>query len=323
MARWLIIGGTRFVGHHIAQAAIEGGHEVTLLHRGQTGAELRGGFSEILTDRDGGLGVLAGQRWDAVIDVCGYVPRVVAASVHALSSSGHYTFVSTVSVYPERPVGRPALREDDPLLAWRGPRTEEITELSYGPLKVECEQAVRAGFPGRNTVIRPGYVVGPRDHTHRFTWWVRWLADGGRAPVPDNRAAPIQVVDGRDLAAFVVSATERRLVGAYNVVGPERPVSWGEVYDLVVQEAGAGTELVSVSEDRLAELGIDDDAFPMWLPRERLAESLIGDQGRAVEAGLALRPLRETLRDIFVEPPRDDRPPERLTRERAAVLLGG
>ncbi len=321
MSRWLVIGGTRFVGHHIAQAAIDAGHSVTLLHRGQTPAALSGDFQEILTDREGGLEALGGQRWDAVIDVCGYVPRVVEASVRALASSGHYTFVSTVSVYPERPVAQPAIREDDPLLPWRGPRTEDITEITYGPLKVECEQAVQAGFPGRNTLIRPGYVVGPRDHTHRFTWWVRWLSRGGRPLVPDNRAAPIQVVDGRDLAAFVVSATERRLEGAYNVVGPERRVTWGEVYDLIVEEAGAGTELVTVAEDRLVARGLGEGGIPMWLPRERLAESLVADPGRALAAGLELRPLRDTVRDILAEPPRDDRPAERLTPEGARALL--
>ncbi len=321
MSRWLILGGTRFVGHHIAQAAIEAGHDVTLFHRGQTPAALRGPFREIFGDRDGGLAALDGGGWDTVVDVCGYVPRVVAASVRALAACDHYTFVSTVSVYPERAVNGPAIREDDPLLGWRGPRTEEITELSYGPLKVECEQAVQRGFPGHHTIIRPGYVVGPRDHTHRFSWWVRWLARGGKTLVPDNLEAPIQVVDGRDLARFVVASTERRLVEAFNVVGPERLPAWGEVYSLCSELAGAGTELVPVAESWLTEQGIDDEAIPMWLPRERLGESLLADGSKALAAGLRLRPLRDTVRDILAEAARDDLPADRLTPEWADGLL--
>ncbi len=319
MARWLIIGGTRFVGHHIAQAAIDAGHELTLFHRGHTPARLEGPYRELLGDRDGGIDALQGSSWDAVIDVCGYAPRVVEQALEAVECA-HYTFVSSVSVYPERAVDQAPIREDDPVLAWRGPRTEEITELSYGPLKVDCERAVWARHPDA-TVIRPGYVVGPRDHTHRFGWWVRWLARSGPVLVPANAAAPIQVIDARDLAAFVVRATERRLAGAFNCVGPARPTTWGEVYGLIAKVADAGAELIPVDDAWLVERGVEEQALPMWLPPERLGESLVADGARAAAAGMGLRPLEGTVRDILAEPPRADLPLERLTAAREATLL--
>jgi len=319
MARWLIFGGTRFVGHHIAQAAIDAGHAVTLFHRGHTPAQLDGPYRQIHGDRDGGVDALQDTHWDAVIDVCGYVPRVVEQALEAVGCD-HYVYVSSVSVYPDRPVDQPPIREDDPVLEWRGPRTEDITELSYGPLKVECERAVTARHPGA-TLIRPGYVVGPRDHTHRFSWWMRWLDQAGPVLVPANHSAPIQVIDGRDLAAFVVAATQQRLAGAFNCVGPAQPTTWGEVYDLIVRLAGAGAEPVPVSEAWLLERGVDDEALPMWVPPERLGESLVAAGDKAADAGMRLRPLVDTIGDILVEPRRSDRPAARLDAVRGAALL--
>jgi 2'-hydroxyisoflavone reductase len=319
MARWLILGGTRFVGHHIAQAALRAGHAVTLFHRGHTPAQFEGPYRVVHGDRDGGMDRLHGSHWDVVIDVCGYVPRVVEQALEALECE-HYTFISTVSVYPERAVDGPAIRETDPLLAWRGPRTEAITELSYGPLKVECEAAVLRRHPGA-TIIRPGYVVGPRDHTHRFSWWVHWLARAGRVLVPGNATAPIQVIDGRDLAAFTVGATEQRLAGAFNCVGPAEPTTWGVVYALMARVAGVDTALEQVDEAWLVERGIDDEALPMWLPPERLGESLIASGAKAAAAGMRLRPLERTVCDILAEGPRSDPPAERLEPERATRLL--
>ena len=319
MARWLIIGGTRFVGHHIAQAALDAGHRVTLFHRGHTPAQLEGAYRQVHGDRDGGMDRLHGSHWDAVIDVCGYVPRVVEQALEALDCD-HYCYISSVSVYPEHPVDLPPIREDDPVLEWAVPRTEAITEHSYGPLKVDCERAVQARHPGA-TIIRPGYVVGPRDHSHRFSWWVRWLSRAGPVLVPSNAAAPIQVIDGRDLAAFVVRATQRRLAGAFNCVGPAEPTTWGEVYDLVVEQAGAGTELVPVDEAWLVERGIDEEVLPMWVPPERLGESLIAAGDKAAADGMRLRSLSESVRDILAEEPRIDVPSERLDLAGAARLL--
>jgi 2'-hydroxyisoflavone reductase len=319
MASWLILGGTRFVGHHIAQAAIDAGHGVTLFHRGHTSAQLEGPYRAIHGDRDGGLDALRGTRWDAVIDVCGYLPRVVEQSLEALETD-HYCFVSTVSVYPDRAVELPPIVEDDPLLeAWTS-SSEEITEHSYGPLKVACERAVLERHPGA-TLIRPGYVVGPRDHTHRFSWWLRWLARPGSVLVPDNDSVPLQVIDARDLAAFAVRATEGRLAGPFDCVGPAGPLCWGDLYRRVPLLAGVEPSLVRVGEAWLVRQGITEGALPMWLAPDRLDASLIASGARARAAGLILRPLEDTVRDILAEPPGAEPPVERLSLERERSLL--
>ncbi|MFH1462943.1 MAG: epimerase [Pseudomonadota bacterium] len=313
MQRWLVFGGTRFVGHHIAAAARARGHALTLFHRGETPAHLDGPVEEILGDRDGDLHRLAGRRWDAVIDVCGYLPRLVAAAAAAVQAE-HYTFISSVSVYAPRALGLPPLDEGVPVRGWDGPPTEEITEERYGPLKVDCERAVAAHFAGTKLVIRPGYVVGPGDRTQRFSWWLHRLQRPGPLLVPANAHVPLQVIDARDLAAFVVRATEARVEGAFDCVGPARP--WGAVYAC----AGPDTRPVAVDGAWLAAQGVDEDALPMWLPPDRLAESLIASGARARAAGLTLRPLAETVADILAEPP-GDLPAERLSPEREAPLL--
>jgi 2'-hydroxyisoflavone reductase len=319
MASWLILGGTRFVGHHIAQAAIDAGHGVTLFHRGHTPAGLAGPFRELYGDRDGGLDPLRGARFDAVIDVCGYAPRVVQQALEAVEAE-HYCFISTVSVYPDRPLDRPPIRETDPLLPAWARRSELVTEQSYGPLKVACERAVLHRHPGA-TIIRPGYVVGPRDHTHRFSWWVRWLARPGSVLVPANLAAPLQVIDARDLALFVVLATEQRLAGPYNCVGPAQPLAWGDLYQRVPRLARVEAEPVAVDEAWLLRQGVDRDALPMWLPPHLLAASLIARGEVARSAGLALRPLDDTILDILAERIGSAPPSERLEASAERSLL--
>ncbi len=319
MAQWLILGGTRFVGHHIAQEAIRRGHHVTLFHRGSTPAALEGEYQEILGDRDGGLAALAGGRWGVVADICGYLPRLVGDSARVLAGAEVYCFISSLSVYQDRPLDLSAIREGDALRCWSGSPTEEITEHSYGPLKVDCERAVQRRFGRRALILRPGYVVGPRDHSRRFSWWVRRLARPGRVLRPDNDQAPIQVIDGRDLAHFAVRATERRLQGPYNLAGPA--LTWAQVYDCCLAAGGGRAQPVPVPEAWLSERALDEEELPMWLPRERLGESLIADSGRALAAGLQRRPLALTVRDILATPPVQRDGPQRLSWAREQALL--
>lgn len=318
MARWLVIGGTRFVGHHIAQAAQEAGHSLTLLHRGQTPCDLQE-VEELLADRDGGLDVLGQRTWDAVVDVCGYLPRVVEASARALAGRvGHYTFISTLSVFPAVDPARP-IEESDPLLPWEGPETEEITDTTYGPLKVRCEAAVLSHHPGA-TLVRPGYVVGPRDPSRRFSFWVRRVAAGGRMLFPANTQAPVQVIDARDLARFVVLATEGRLGGAFNAV--DLPSTWARVLDLAQEVSGAEVQRVEVDPDWLvSQLDDQETSLPMWLPPDRLDETLLASAARAREHGLRCRPLAQTTADILADthPEREDL--DRLDPSQEAALL--
>ena len=187
----LFVGGTRFVGRAMAVAALERGHEVTLLHRGMTDDPAFADAEHLRADRDGDLSMLAGREFDATIDVCAYVPRQVNALAEALGDrGGHHVFVSTMSVFAD--ADRPGLDEDSPLQQIDDPTTEEVTAETYGGLKVLCEQRAEAEvrLDDHLTVIRPTYVIGPHDHTGRFTWWVRRIARGGEVLAPGPADAP-------------------------------------------------------------------------------------------------------------------------------------
>ena len=201
--RILVVGGTRFIGRLFVEAALGRGHEVTLLHRGASGEDLFPQAEHRHADRDGDLGVLAGGRWDATVDLSAYFPRQVRSLAAALDGrGGHYTYVSSISAYAD-PTG-PGTVEGSPLLEPAADDVDQITAESYGRLKVSCELAAAELFTDGLLVVRPTYVVGPYDSTGRFTWWVLRLADGGEVLAPGAPDLPIQVIDGRDLTAWML-----------------------------------------------------------------------------------------------------------------------
>src|SRR3954470_5339632 len=215
----LILGGTIFLGRYLAEAALERGHDLTLFNRGQHNSELYPDVEKLRGDRDGGLDVLRGRRWDAVVDTSGYLPRLVRASAELLADAvEHYTFISSISVYPHfRSLGQD---ESAPVGTLDNPSVEEITGESYGPLKALCEQAVEQALPGRTLVVRPGLIVGPHDPSDRFTYWVRRVAQGGELLAPAGRDWHTQIIDVRDLAEWTLRMVERRQTGVYNATGP-------------------------------------------------------------------------------------------------------
>ena len=223
----LVIGGTHFVGRAFVEDAVERGHEVTVFHRGPAEPEGFPQVEHVHGDRDGGLDGLTGRAWDAAIDTCGYVPRVVRDSARLLSDAvRRYTFISTLSVYPDdAPAG---CNEGTPTHQPPFPDTEEITDESYGPLKVGCEREALDAFSGRCLVVRPGYIVGPHDPSDRFTYWVRRGAAGGRMLAPGPQDHALQVVDVRDLGAFTLDHVEAGTADIFGVVGPREPLTWGE-----------------------------------------------------------------------------------------------
>lgn len=165
----LLIGGTRFLGRHVVEQALARGQTVTLVHRGRTGTDLFPQVERHLVDRDGDLSVLAGGRWDAVVDTCAYRPAQVTRMAHALRDRvGGYLLVSTISVYAD--LSQPGLTEDAPLAVEPDPQATAVDATSYGGLKALCEAALRAALPGAADVVRPGLIVGPHDPTGRFTW---------------------------------------------------------------------------------------------------------------------------------------------------------
>jgi len=322
MSRILMLGGTGFVGRHITEAALDAGHDVTIFNRGQTNADLFPGATRLTGDRDAGdLSALSTGEWDAVIDVNAYIPRRVREAVDALEGRvGHYTFVSTVSVYESAPSG--PLTETSALGTLEDPSTEEVTGATYGPLKVACEQVAQSAFSGRCTIIRPGIVAGPHDPTDRFTYWVRRAAQGGEMAVPGRPDQPVQVVHGRDQGDFVVKATTEGLDGAFNTIGPSQAMTLRSMVEACVEAAGSDTELVWVDEAIVAK---QKATFPLYLNSRSNVDGLFqASSAKAEAAGFHNRPILETVADTLAwDRTRDQSTmaPGTLTPDAEAILL--
>jgi 2'-hydroxyisoflavone reductase len=324
--RILVIGGTAFVGRHITAAALETGHDVTLFHRGVTGAELFPGAMHLTgdRDRDADLAALANGHWDATIDVCAYFPRQVRSLANALGGhGGTYVFISSVSAYS--PSVPPDYDETAALTMVDDPEATEVTNENYGGLKAACEQLSVKLFGPDATIIRPTYVVGPYDRSYRFGWWVDRLARGGMVLAPGNPDDPIQLIDARDQAAFVVSLLERSITGTFHTVSPAPPFGFGQMLEAIAAEvAPPGTSLVWVASDFLLEQGVDGSALPLWPAGEGDGENMSrANPAAAFAAGLSPRPLRETVADIRAEDrvPGTGRPGIGIQAEREAELL--
>jgi len=300
--RILIIGGTRFVGRHITEAALAGGHEVALLHRGMTGTDAFPAATHLLADRNGDLEVLLGTAWDATIDVSAYRPRQVNAVAEALGGGvGRYVFISSVSVYkaPERP----GYDETAPVHTLPpGAVPETVTEENYGALKVACERAAFDHFGPSTLVLRPTYVIGPWDHIGRFTYWVQRMMRGGEVLSPGYPDRAIQVIDARDHAAFALHGVESGLSGTFHTACPTMP--FGALLETIAAEvAPAGTKLTWVDPDFLLDAGEDGETIALWYAGDE-ADALVNtaDPTAAIKAGLTLRPLADSIRDVAKEP---------------------
>jgi 2'-hydroxyisoflavone reductase len=305
--RILFVGGTHFVGRAMAVAALEHGHEVTLLHRSVSDDPELAGAQQLQADRNGDLAPLGSREFDATVDVCAYVPRQVTSLAGALDGrGGHHVFVSTMSVYVEP--DRPGLNEDSPLVKLDDPATEEVTAETYGGLKVLCEEAAQSAYKDNLTIIRPTYVVGPHDHTGRFTWWVRRIARGGEVLAPGPYDAPMQVIDARDQGEWTVTLIEKRKSGVFNSVSPMPPFGFGNLLDATVRAVGPhDTTLTWAASDWLLEQGENHQSLPLWT-EGKLEYSLAADTTRASTAGLTPRPLTETISDTWDWVQRDQPP---------------
>lgn len=325
----LVLGGTRFVGRHTIDSALARGHEVTAFTRGGNTDRLPPGIESLTGDRDGNLEALRGRSWDAVIDTSGYVPRVVGEGAELLAgAAGHYTFVSSVSVYTS--FATPRLGEDAPVGKLEDKAIEEISGETYGPLKVLCEREVERRFPGRAAILRAGLIVGPRDDIGRFTYWVRRVERGGDVLVPGRPERRIQVIDARDMGDWIVRLAEEGRGGVFNTTGPDRPLTMGEFLEACRRLTGSDARFVWADDAFLAEKGVEPwTDMPIYLPEEGDSSHFFDiDVSRAVAAGLRFRPLEETIRDTlaWTEPPlpRDFSvaiPPPGISSEREAELL--
>jgi 2'-hydroxyisoflavone reductase len=308
--RLLVIGGTRFSGRALSGLALERGHDLTLFHR--TPTDLFPEAEHVIGDRDRGIDALAGRTFDAVVDTCGYVPRAVRSSAKTLADSGWYGFISSLSAHPDDL--EPGSTEDAPTHEPPFPDTEDVTDDTYGPLKVACEREVIAAFGDRACVIRPGFIVGPHDPTDRFTSWVRRAARGGEIVAPAPPDYGLQWVDARDLAAFVLHLAEAATPGVFGVVDRAPTLTLGELIEEAASAAGVSTDVAWLDDPFMAsafagEAAGDDphDAFPLWWPEAPGFHAF--DPTRAFSAGLECRPPAETVRDTLAWDRARDEPP--------------
>jgi 2'-hydroxyisoflavone reductase len=324
----LILGGTGFLGPACMESALERGHRVTLFNSGRT-EERRSannrpsvipeGVEVLIGNRDPdktaderrlqglpeeqrkpdpnspkGLAQLEGRKFDAVIDTSGYYPRMVKASAEQLAPRVHqYIFISTLSVYKSN--AQPGNDESAELATMDDPTLEEMgpSGAYYGPLKALCEQAAEDAMPGRTTILRPGFIVGPRDTSRRFMYWPVRIAQGGEMPIPGDPDTLIQVVDVRDLADFTIRCIEQNITGAFNITG--QPQTMQRFVEQIRDGVGADTRFVFLGASGPQNLGFH--THPLYIPQKgEFTGFHQRDVSKAVRRGLTFRPLADTAR---------------------------
>ena len=324
----LVLGGTSFAGRHVVEQALLAGHGVTTFNRGRTNPELFPDVRSLHGDRaSGDYAALDGVGpFDAVVDMCAYVPRSVREAIDALGPNaldGPYILISSVSAYaePQAQVDGDGFTEESPLAAMPegvDPDTEDVTGETYGPLKVLTEQAAEKHLDGGVMIIRPGLIVGPHDPTDRFTYWVRRMADGGEVLAPEGPdVARTQVIDACDMARWIVVSAAAGRVGTFNAVAPPVPLS------AVLEAAPGNADVTWAPWEFLEAQGVQPwTDLPAWVPAP-MAALLLADGSKAAAVGLETRPIEAVVADLAAWD--RDRPQEPLragmTREREAELL--
>jgi 2'-hydroxyisoflavone reductase len=303
----LILGGTGFTGPFQVNYALARGHKVTLFNRGKRPSpEWPGAVEQLLGDRNtGDLKSLQGRKWDVVIDNPTSLPFWVRDAAKVLKGNiGHYLFISTISAYADGTVHR--MTEDAALAPYKGkdPMAETIDTLRadienlYGPLKALSEAEVLKHFGAKATIVRPGYIVGPRDETDRFTYWPKRIAEGGEILVPGDGEDPIQIIDGRDLGEWMIRLAENGTTGTFNAVGPDYTLTTDAMVHGIHAVTGGPATFTHVPSAWLMEKEAD---LPIWVPREGTPFSGYGtvSNAKAIAAGLTFRPLATTVQDLL------------------------
>jgi 2'-hydroxyisoflavone reductase len=323
--RILILGGTRFLGVHQVEYALERGHAVTLFNRGRTNPELFPNVEKLVGDRNDDLAALEGGEWDVVIDNSSSIPRWVRQSAQLLQGSARqYIFTSSISAFAD--FSTAGMDETAPVGTLEDPTIEEITGETYGPLKALCEAEAERAFPGRATIVRPGLIVGPRDNTDRFTYWPVRIDRGGEVMAPGDGTDPVQFVDGRDLGAWMIRLAEEGHTGVYNATGPASRMTMSGMLEGIREATGSDATFTWVSAEFLEEHEVQPWVqMTVWVPGsgEFMGLAQVNCE-KAIAAGLAFRPLADTARDTLAwwktlpaerrEEPRAGCPPELETK---------
>ena len=321
--RLLVLGGSAFLGRTLVVTALTAGWAVTTFNRGRSAPDVPG-VTAVRGDRASqpDLDRLAGHGpWDAVVDCSGRVAAEVGAAARTLGGqAGRYLFVSSVSAlagWPDLPTG-----PDTPLL----PGAPDATEGEYGPLKAGSERAVHAAFGDRALTVRPGLIYGPYENIGRF-WWLTRAARGGRMLAPGDPDQPMQLIDVRDLADWLLHAIDQGLSGAYNATGPIGMTTMREFLTECVAATGSDTELVWVDPGFLLARSVTEwTELPLWTTSPATWQVDVAPTRRA---GLVSRPIGETVRDTWAwlraepAPPTNPRvPPHGLDPGKEQRLLG-
>jgi 2'-hydroxyisoflavone reductase len=302
----LILGGTVFLGRALVDAATNQGHSVTLFNRGKSNPNLypSEGYPQVETligEREGDLAALQDREWDAVIDTCGYVPRIVRRSAEALADHvDHYTFISSLSVYAD--ASQQGIDESGTLATMEDETVEEVDGETYGPLKALCEQAAEEAMPGRVLNIRSGLIVGPHDASDRFTYWPQRVARGKEVLAPGRPERRVQFIDVRDLAEWILRMAAAGKTGAYNANSPALSTPMEEVLETCRAVSGSEASFTWVSDEFLLEkeVGVWME-MPLWIPESdpEFAGFFAFSIEKALGEGLTFRPLEETVRDTL------------------------
>ncbi|MFE7772432.1 NAD-dependent epimerase/dehydratase family protein [Streptomyces sp. NPDC057445] len=326
----LILGGTEFVGRAVVDTALARDWQVTVFHRGQHKAPE--GVSVLHGDREapGGLKALAEADgdWDLVVDTWSSAPSAVQEAARLLAQrAGRYAYVSSRSVYAW-PAGA-RLDENGALVEGAQPGAA-ATDYARDKLGGELA-AVEAFGEERSLLVRAGLILGPWENVGRLPWWLNRVARGGPVPAPGPHDLPLQYIDVRDMAEWILHASEQGLAGAYNMVGPPGHTTMGELLEECVRVTGADAELRWLDEETIAAAGVEPwTDLPIWIPRGEGHDAMHqADVSKALAAGLSCRPAAETVADTWAwlrsldgEPPlRAVRSPAGLSREQEKALL--
>ena len=297
--RILVAGGTSFVGRAIVRAAVDAGHDITVINRGVTPSDLPESVVRLIGNRDGDLSALSGLSFDTTVDTIAYRPRDVDALAKVLGDrGGHHIQISSISAYED-----PAEEGSTELTAhlWGEAPTDPdipINEDTYGPLKAACERSAEQHFGNQLTIVRPTYVIGSHDATLRFPYWVERIRRGGTIAVPGPRSNALQYIDARDLGEFVLKLASNQTMGAFHVVNPY-PASrfFGVIEEIASLIAPAGTELIEVAPSDVAKFDLGSK-FPLWSGAKSLTASAV-NPAAALSVGLKYRALESTVADVL------------------------
>jgi len=303
----LILGGTGFLGPAVVDEALRRGHSMALFNRGKTNTHLFPELEKIRGDREQGIGALEtavadGRRWDVVIDTSAYIPGHVEASAGLVTEfARQYVILSTVGVYADHSV--PADESsavavvDDEWVA--GIRTIRDSLANYGAMKARCEEAAERAMPGRVTAIRPGLIVGPMDRSDRFTYWAVRVARGGEVLAPGDGTDPVQLIDARDLASWILDCIEGQVTGVFNAISPKGRWNMVEMLAGIKGAFNTDARFTWVDTEFLEQLEVAPwTHLPVWIPaKDEYAAFHLVSTEKAVAAGLGFRPLADTARD--------------------------